>query len=738
MLFVLLLTCAAADPAGVEFFEKKVRPVLVEQCGKCHGEDPKKLRGGLNVLTRDVLKSLVPGKPSDSLLIKAINHDGDLKMPSADKKLPAAVIADLTKWVQMGAPLPDAVVTTELDWSAARRFWSFMPVRVVSPPAVGGDARNAIDQFLLARLQTEGLSAVKEADATTLIRRATFDLIGLPPTPEEVSAFVADRRPDAYERLVDRLLASPQFGEKWARHWLDVARYAEDQAHTFAVKPYGNAWRYRDWVISATNDNVSYDRFVKLQVAADLMPGATRDEKAALGLFGLGVQYYRSSNPAKSIAEEIDDRVDTLARGFLGLTVACARCHDHKFDPIPTIDYYSLAGVFHSSQLTDVPLGDPKELATYDAAQKKVQQADKATKDFLKAEKVKENEIKKLPTEKRDKWNRMKADLEAAKKAVPPAPPVAHGVSDAKSENLKVALRGDPLKRGDEAPRRFLRILAGDNPPKFTKGSGRLELAEAIADANNPLTARVMVNRMWMHHFGRGLVGTPSNFGTLGEKPTHPELLDWLAHELTSSGWNLKHVHRLMVTSAAYRRSSEPTPEMAKKDPDNRWLWRANRRRLEVEAWRDGLLSVSGQLDLFFGGPTFNLSSNTPRRTVYAKISRHELDGLLRLFDFPDANITAETRTETTVPQQQLFVLNSPFFLAQAKALADRLTREETTAQGRVVRAYRLLYGRDPAEEERSLGVAFLESPEMESNVTPRLARYTQALLASNEFLFID
>ncbi|MGL4551666.1 MAG: DUF1549 domain-containing protein, partial [Gemmataceae bacterium] len=345
----LLLLCCAADPAGVEFFEKKVRPVLVEQCGKCHGGDPKKLRGGLNVLTRDVLKSLVPGKPAESLLIKALNHDGDLKMPSAEKKLPAAVIADLTRWVKLGAPLPDAAVGS-LDWAAARRFWSFVPVKPVAPPAARGTTHNGIDRFLLARLEAEGLTAVGPAEPATLVRRVTFDLTGLPPTPEEVEAFVTDRRPDAYERLVDRLLASPRHGEKWARHWLDVARYAEDQAHTFAVKPYSNAWRYRDWVIGAFNGDVPYDRFVKLQIAADLIPGTTRDDKAALGLFGLGVQYYRSSNPAKSIAEEIDDRVDTLARGFLGLTVACARCHDHKFDPIPTRDYYSLLGVFTSTR----------------------------------------------------------------------------------------------------------------------------------------------------------------------------------------------------------------------------------------------------------------------------------------------------------------------------------------------------------------------------------------------------
>jgi mono/diheme cytochrome c family protein len=739
MLLAFLLLFPAADLAGVEFFESKVRPVLIEQCAKCHGDDPKKLRGGLNVLTADILKSIAPGKPSESLLIKAINHEGDLKMPSATKKLPADQIAALTKWVAMGAPLPDKVAATALNWDEARKFWSFQPVRRVAPPAIAGDeAANALDRFLLAKLQAEGISPAPLADRVTLIRRVTFGLTGLPPTPEEVDRFVNDSRPDAYERLVDRLLASPAYGEKWARHWLDVARYAEDQAHTFAVKPYTNAWRYRDWVIAALNDNIAYDRFVKLQIAADLMPGTTEAERAALGFFGLGVQYYRSSNPAKSIAEEIDDRVDTLTRGFLGLTVACARCHDHKFDPIPTADYYSLAGVFHSSRLTNLPVGDPAVHKAYEDAQKAVQVADKATKDYLKAEKLKANEVKKWPADKQAKWKELQAALDAAKKAVPPPPPVIHGLAEAKAENLKIALRGDPLNRGMEVPRRFLRIIAGDNPPAFTNGSGRLELAEAIAAANNPLTARVMVNRLWQQHFGRGIVGTPSNFGMLGEKPTHPELLDWLAQELIESGWDLKHVHRLMVTSTAYQRSSVAEGDGTTKDPDNQLLWRANRRRLQVEAWRDSLLAVSGTLQPMFGGPTFNLSANSPRRTVYAKVSRHELDGLLRLFDFPDANITAETRTETTVPQQQLFVLNSPFFLEQARALAGRLQREATGPEAQVQRAYRLLYGRAPLAEETEIGLAFLRGKDTVNTETPRLVRYAQALLASNEFIFID
>ena len=464
------------------------------------------------------------------------------------------------------------------------------------------------------------------------MRRATFDLTGLPPTADELGAFLADPSAGAFARVVERLLASPHYGERWARHWLDVARYGEDQAHTFQARKYPDAFRYRDWVVKAFNQDMPYDRFVMEQIAGDLLDGPDRAERlAALGFFALGPVYY-----GKAVADELDDRLDTLSRGFLGLTVACARCHDHKFDPIPARDYYALAGVFASTDYKEYVL---TSAGTID---------DKAVSE---------------PTDKAKKQGKSE-----------PRKPVLHSLSEgAKIANLHVHLRGNPATLGEEAPRHFLSILAGDHPTLFTKGSGRLELAQAIANRKNPLTARVLVNRIWMHHFGRGIVATPSNLGAMGERPTHPELLDYLANQFMANGWSIKALHREIMLSAAYQRSSQYELENARRDPDNRWLWRMSRRRLQVEAFRDGLLAVAGNLDFRIGGPALDLSSdNNFRRTLYGAVSRHNLDPLLRLFDFPDANLTNDRRAVTTVPLQQLFVLNSEFIIRQASALAAR------------------------------------------------------------------
>jgi hypothetical protein len=863
----------ADDAKGLEFFEKKIRPVLIENCYSCHSKEHKKNRGGLSLDSRAaILKggesgaAVVPGKPEQSLLLQALEHKGELKMPPKGP-LSAEAIADLTAWVKRGAPAPDgtAQVVKDIDWKEARKFWSFQPVRRPALPAVKKTSwiSNEVDRFILARLESEGLTPVSAADRRTLIRRATFDLTGLPPTPEEVESFVNDKSPDAFARVVERLLASPRYGERWGRHWLDVARYAEDQAHTFAVKLNTMAWRYRDWVIDALNDDMPFDRFATLQIAADLVADARVKDRSALGFFGLGAVYYKNSNAALVVAEELDDRVDTLTRGFLGLTVACARCHDHKYDPIPTQDYYSLAGVFHSSKLADVPLAEKLEVERYTQAQKQATDADNALKDFVTSEKMRlaedradqlavyltaawkvkakgqsvntvareeklesatldrmvkllnptsnlgknlkplidwrrmpadkdaaevarlaqqlqeqaeesrktadrskksgkgmdrtlfgvffsetgvfapsDNELKrKMPAEKMTEYEKMRVHADGLKKAVPPAPPIAHAMIENGREDLKVYIRGNPATQGVVAPRRFLRILAGDDPPPFTKGSGRLELAQAIASKDNPLTARVIVNRVWMHHFGKGIVGTPSNFGALGEKPTHPELLDYLADEFVRQGWSLKQLHRLIMLSSTYQMASSASADNEKKDPDNRLLWRMNRRRLDVESWRDALLHVSAQLDASLGGPTVPLGSGNVRRTVYAKISRHDLDGLLRLFDFPDANITSEKRTETTVPQQQLFVLNSPFVIDRAKALAARVKAAAKDDDGGVALAYRLCFARPPSAAEAALGKLYLSSSdgdESSKNQLTRWERYAQVLLGSNEFLYVD
>jgi hypothetical protein len=750
----LVLACAivsppvrAADPDGqaVDFFESKIRPVLVEQCYPCHSAQSGKARGGLTLDTRaamlkggDTEPAVVPGKPEKSLLVAAIRQTGDLKMPPK-KKLPDAVVSDIRRWIELGAPDPrDRVLATvsTIDWTRARDFWSFRPVHRPALPAVRETAwpKTDVDLFILARLESQALQPAAGADRRTLIRRATFDLTGLPPTPDEIDTFLKDKSPDAWAKVIERLLRSPHYGERWARHWLDVARYAEDQAHTFGVKPNIEAFRYRDWVIDAFNSDMPYDLFVKRQIAADLMETEEPQRLKhlpALGFFGLGAQYYKNSDAARAAADELDDRIDTLARGFLGLTVSCARCHDHKFDPIPTSDYYSLAGVFYSCKLANVPMVPKPEAERYALAQKPFVEADRKLKELVKADKSKST------AEGKKQIEAMKAEVERLKKALPPAPPMAHAIADAAPTDLHVFVRGNPAEQGELAPRRFLRVLSPGEPPRFSKGSGRLDLAQAIASPDNPLTARVIVNRIWAWHFGRGIVGTPSNFGQLGERPTHPELLDDLAARFVAHGWSLKWLHREILLSATYQQSSEASARPQAIDPDNRLLWRMNRRRLDVEAWRDALLAVSGQLDRSFGGPTVDLNSpQNRRRTVYCKVSRHELNGLLRLFDFPDANITSERRTETTVPQQQLFVLNSPFILGQAKALAARLIPD---ADG-VRRAYVLAYGRPATETELAMALHYLGGHDepAERNGLARWERYTQALLAANEFLYVD
>ncbi|MCE9605243.1 MAG: PSD1 and planctomycete cytochrome C domain-containing protein [Planctomycetia bacterium] len=921
LIFALPLEARAEGPSAedLHWFEQKIRPVLVERCYACHSQAAaalNKLKGGLFVdSAQGLLKggdsgpAVVPGKSKESLLFKALRYDG-YEMPP-DGKLSEKVVADFAVWIDRGAADPrkeaggaSDTAKPAIDFAAARKHWAFQPpVRAARPTVRNAQwPQTEIDYFILAKLEAEGLQPVAPATKRELLRRATFDLIGLPPTPEEVEAFGADASPQAFSKVVDRLLASPHYGERWGRHWLDVARYAEDQAHTFGTKPNDSGYRYRDWVVSALNDDMPYDRFVKLQIAADKIDGTSDDKPkpdslkniAALGFFGLGAQYYKNSDAAKASADELDDRVDTLSRGFLGLTVSCARCHDHKFDPIPTQDYYSLAGVFQSCTLNNTPLASAEEIATYNAGQTRIRTAESDLKKFVADQKslASEAEVsrvgkyveaawrahvarrvdagskampelakrfelheptlnkwvelvdpksrgklpaldemrnlcatstggeskpldvktmavpptvvsaavsleqrlqaalaarrakkspetpenkelleavfgergiftpndgeleRRMPTKSKEQWTAAKLEVDAAKKAAPPIYPLAHTIVDAKPVDMKIFIRGNPARTGDLAPRRFLRILAGDAPKAFTEGSGRRELAEEIAAADNPLTSRVIVNRLWQRHFGRGIVNTPSNFGLLGDRPTHPELLDYLAVRLVEQGWSLKAVHREIMLSAVYRLSSVSHAENEQRDADNRMLWRMDRRRLDVEAWRDSLLAVSGRLDRQLGGASTDLGSPTNvRRTVYGKISRHELDGLLRLFDFPDANITSDTRSETTVPQQQLFVLNSPFMVEQAKAFAARLTKETSTdgsqkagpRQGdalRVRRAFQLAYGREADEAEVTAAVAYLaasDSPDdAKKNKLNRWERLAQALLSANEFMYID
>jgi hypothetical protein len=742
-------TAAEPDAKKVEFFEAKIRPVLVEHCYKCHSADAekeKKLRGGLFLDTKAGLlkggetgKAIVPGKPHEGTLVKSLYQLDDLKMPPKSK-LPEAVIHDFEKWIADGAVDPReeaAIKSSGIDIEKGKQFWSFQPPREPAVPKLGttySGLSTPIDAFVAAKWAEKGLKPASAADKRELLRRVYFDLIGLPPKPEEIDAFLADNSHDALVKVVDKLLASSQYGEKWARHWLDVARYAEDQAHTFGVKPKTQAWRYRDWVIAALNADMPYDRFVKLQLAGDMMSDAGDDpftKFAGLGFLGLGAEYYKNTAAAQATAEELDDRVDTLTRGFLAITVSCARCHDHKFDPFPTRDYYSLAGIYMGTSMSDAPLAPPSEVKAYNDAQAKVKTAEDKLKKAQADAKAKSDD-KELAAKAKE----LAAEVAKLKKEIPPAPAVVHVVSG-NGAGMKIYIRGNPATQGDPAPKGFLEVLP------CSKQSGndftRLDLANAIASRDNPLTARVIVNRVWAWHFGRGLVSTPSNFGKLGAAPSHPELLDWLAVNFMKNGWSMKWLHRQIVLSGVYQLASQADAQNDKTDAANVYLWRGNRRRLDIEQWRDSLLAVSGNLDPTRGGPTFDLhDQNAKRRTVYAKISRHELDGLLRLFDFPDANVTADKRTVTTVPQQQLFALNSDFMVNQAKSFAARVDKLGTTDAEKITAAYRLVFGRKPEQRELDLAERFLKLPPKTDDKLTRWQQYAQVLLASNELMYVD
>ena len=491
--------------------------------------------------------------------------------------------------------------------------------------------------------------------------------------------------------MVDRLLASPHYGERWGRHWLDVARYGEDQAHTFAARLFPNGYRYRDWVVQALNDDMPYDRFIAEQIAGDLLEKRQpRRASAGAGLLRPGTALLRGRSGAKLVqATELDDRIDTLTRGFLGLTVSCARCHDHKFDPISQSDYYSLAGVFQSTKYQEVPVGPAEVVARYKQSQEKVREQETKIKQFAKATGNGKGD-KKLDDSAKQKLAGLRRELEQLKKTLRRQPPMVHTLTEGQPGNMRVYLRGNPDKEGDVAPRRFLRILAGDQPAPFTQGSGRLELAQAIASPNNPLTARVLVNRVWQYHFGRGIVGTPSNFGKLGERPTHPELLDHLATRFIASGWSMKTLHREIMLSATYQLSCDRDEHNAAVDPGNQLLWRMNRQRLDVEAWRDALLAVSGKLDRTHRRPAARTSATatTSGARSTARSAGTTSTVCCGCSISPIRTSRADARPVTTVPLQQLFVLNSEFMIARRRSLAARLAVEDNEDAGRIRRAF--------------------------------------------------
>ncbi|NBR85840.1 MAG: DUF1553 domain-containing protein [Proteobacteria bacterium] len=807
-------TAAAAAPTltaeQTAFFENKIRPILNAQCLKCHSAAEGKVKGGLALDTREgTLKGgdsgpgVVPGNPEKSVLIKAIRYtDANLQMPPKGEKLSDQQITDFVNWVKMGAPDPRSANAKGKYASATERkvWWAFQPIKKMEPPQVANPSAvaNPVDNFILAKLEEKNLKPSAPADRRVLIRRVYFDLIGLPPSPEEVEAFVNDKSADAYAKIVDKLLASPHYGERWGRHWLDVARYSDtigDPAKRAETPAYPFAWTYRDYVIKSFNDDKPYDVFVREQIAADRIPGnKDRTTLAALGFLTVGDHFNGNKN------DIINDRIDVTTKAFNGVTVACARCHDHMFDPIPTKDYYALHGIFAS---TEVPRELPVITGTQDktkyqeyvrerAALEK-EQSDIAAQ--LKAKGGAKNNKKELQKENLA----LKAKLDRLDLVHPGAPIRAMAVEDIeKPHDSPVFIRGEPDNKGDLVPRRYLEIFRSPNAPSFKYGSGRLELAYAIGNKSNPLTSRVMVNRVWQHHFGEGFVLTPDDFGTMSTPPSHPELLEYLSTYFMDNGWSVKKLHKLILLSNTYQQASTDNPRFAQIDPFNRLLWRQNVRRLEFEPLRDSILAMAGALDRTVGGRPVNLGESptavgkekvgkmgaslkpmgtySNRRTVYGYVDRAHVAEVMNHFDFAGPEMPNGRRYTTTVPQQALFLMNNPLVIEQARRIVDRPEfKKMEDDERRVEYLYNLLYQRPPTQQEIQLGLDFFGDapasgkttslpmpapavaaapvkiaaakgkfpvPQAAPRFTPRpltaWAEYAHALILANEFTFVN
>ncbi|MBC8243549.1 MAG: DUF1553 domain-containing protein [Verrucomicrobia bacterium] len=897
-----------------DFFEKEIRPLLYKHCYKCHSTEAEKVEGGLLLDSRhgwvtggDSGPAIVPGDVEGSLLLRAVSYENsDLQMPPK-YKLAEHERAALGKWVEAGAADPRDHQTegkaNSIHLAKGREFWAFRPVVDHAVPKLNptfGQAENLgeIDRFILSRLTKEGIEPAGLAKPTVLLRRLVFDLTGLPPTPEQLDEFLADPSPEAYARLVDRLLATPQFGETWGRHWLDVARFAESSGGGRSLM-FKDAWRFRDYVIDTVNRDKPFDQFIREQIAGDLLPAASREQRneqiVAAGFLALGPHNYELQDKELLRMEVVDEQIETIGRAFLGMTLGCARCHDHKFDPVSIKDYYALAGIFRSTESL-VPGNvsgwvaaklEPKpelkraiqrhadETRQADTAlkeaRKKLREAEALNNalglvvDDLQAEKIGEwmrstsnkpffgdnyihdkgedkglkkviftaqleeageyevrfgytagtNRAREAPVTVvhadgsttirlnqreqppindnfktlgrfrfgagratvsisnantsdvviadavvflpvgdlnrdpaseerlvglRRETSRLAKRVEALKKAAPTGSPLAMSVREQKNPaDWHVHIRGEIRNKGPMVPRGFLQVAADGNPSIPDGQSGRLQLADWIASGDNPLTSRVMVNRIWHHLLGRGLVATPDNFGTTGDLPSHPELLDWLAMEFVKDGWSVKEMIRRVVHSRAYRRASTGASAGQAADPENRLLWRGNRRRLPAEAIRDTILSVSGQLDTRQGGYTIRKFSqydwgyefDTVRRSVYVPMFRNTALELFEVFDAANPNVTTGRRTETTLPTQALFMMNSPFVIAQAKRAGERIAGMAASDAVRVRLAYRLALGRDPRPDEAALAVEFAG----QAGAWPALA---QSLFASIDFRTLD
>ena len=785
-----------AEPTAeqVQFFETSIRPLLIEKCHKCHGAE--KQWGTLRLDSREAVlrggdtgAAIVPGQPAESLLVKAISHtDDNLKMPPKEK-LTDRQIADLTRWVALGAPFP---VATK---SAAPRtrdpnHWAFQsPVEPTVPQTANAARSNGpLDRFVLAKLEAAQLEPAQPASPRTLIRRATFDLTGLPPTPAEITEFLQDDRPDAFARLVDRLLASPAYGERWGRHWLDVARYADSNGLDENVA-HGNAWRYRDYVVAAFNRDQPFDQFLIEQLAGDLLPAedeAMRHRRLiATGFLALGPKVLAEVDESKMRMDIIDEQIDTVGRAVLGLTLGCARCHEHKFDPIETADYYGLAGVFKSTRTMDKytklalwhenPTPTPVALALKATHDEQVTQRKAALQEFIERgdavvkATLPEGEAPppkfedKYPDSTKAELKRLREELTKFEKSAPEMPSAMGVVEDAVVD-VAIHIRGNPLKLGEVVPRRVPLVLAKVSAPKFAaEQSGRLELAQWLTQDDHPLTSRVLANRVWRWHFGRGLVRTTDNFGLLGERPSHPELLDWLARRVTQRDWSIKSLHRQIMESQTYQLDSRAESQLVERDPENRLLGRADVRRLEAEAVRDALIAVGDGLDRTLGGSLLTVKNRdyffdhtskdltdykSQRRSLYLPVVRNNVYDVFQLLDYPDAAIPTGDRSTTTIAPQALLMMNSDLVMKCSSNLASKIWTESSRGDHsqRVTFAYVSVFGREPSAGEVASALAFLNEVEQAlatGNVAPEQHQrrawdsLCHVLLSSNEFIYV-
>lgn len=791
----------APTDAQVRFFETRIRPLLADHCFQCHGPD--KQKGNLRLDSRatllaggDLGAAVTIDAPETSLLLKAVGYqDESLKMPPKGK-LKDQQIADLTAWVKAGAPYPAVEAPPDRGGKSTASkggagIWAFQPPVDQPLPVVGDKAwlKSPIDHFILAGLEGAGLRPAPPADKRSLIRRATFDLIGLPPTPAEVEAFLADDSPQAFPAVIERLLASPHYGERWGRHWLDVVRYADSNGLDENVA-FGNAWRYRDYVVAAFNRDKPYDQFLLEQLAGDLLPPAEdlaikHERLIATGFLSLGPKVLAEVDAVKMEMDIIDEQVDTFGRAILGLTLGCARCHDHKFDPIRTDDYYALAGIFKSTRTMENfikvarwyenDLATDAELAAKAAHAQQVAEKKSAIDEFVKqaneklqatlpaGEPLPKDAETKYPEQTKTELKRLRDEMAALVKNAPVIQ-TAMGASDGTVTDLPVHIRGNHLTLGKTIARGFPQVLAdaGAAPVEKTH-SGRLELARWLVAKDHPLTSRVMVNRLWRWHFGEGLVRSPDNFGKLGEAPTNQPLLDWLARRFIAGGWSIKDTHRLIMSSSAYQMSSTYDAAAAAVDPGNRLHWRIDVQRLESEEIHDALHAVAGTLDRTPGGSLLHVANraylfdhtskdgtkyDSPRRALYLPIVRNNLYDFYQLFDSPDGTVLNGDRESTTVAPQALFMLNSDLVAQSSERLAESLlARHDADDPLRLAALYLLVYARPPSDTERNRDLILLDKfeaaaanqePDPAKRRRQAWARLCHVLLAANEFIYLN